>query len=70
MGVGLTSCTIPAVGKPNFHIEDGMMEVGIGHHGEPGIRVEPLQSAAQIAQTMVDIVVDDVPLSMVMMWRF
>lgn len=60
VGVGLTSCTIPAVGKPNFHIEDGMMEVGIGHHGEPGIRVEPLQSAAQIAQTMVDIVVDDV----------
>lgn len=61
VGVGLTSCTIPAVGKPNFHIEDGMMEVGIGHHGEPGIRVEPLQSAAQIAKTMVDLVVGDVP---------
>ncbi|PHI29127.1 dihydroxyacetone kinase subunit DhaK [Budvicia aquatica] len=61
VGVGLTSCTIPAVGKPNFHIEDGMMEVGIGHHGEPGIRVEPLQSAKQIAKTMVDLVVEDVP---------
>ncbi|WP_145572461.1 dihydroxyacetone kinase subunit DhaK [Yersinia mollaretii] len=61
VGVGLTSCTIPAVGKPNFHIEDGMMEVGIGHHGEPGIRVEPLQTADQIAKTMVDIVVGDVP---------
>lgn len=37
IGVGLSSCTIPAVGKPNFHIEPGTMEIGIGHHGEPGI---------------------------------
>lgn len=39
IGVGLSSCTIPAVGHPNFHIEDGTMEIGIGHHGEPGIEV-------------------------------
>ena len=36
IGVGLSACTIPAVGRPNFTIEDGKMEVGIGHHGEPG----------------------------------
>ncbi len=36
IGIGLTPCTIPAVGKPNFSIKDGEMEVGIGHHGEPG----------------------------------
>lgn len=61
IGVGLTSCTIPAVGKPNFHIEDGTMEIGIGHHGEPGIRVAPLESAADMAKTMLDLVVADVP---------
>ena len=36
VGVGLTPCTIPAVGKPNFTIEPGKMEMGIGHHREPG----------------------------------
>ena len=40
IGVGLTSCTIPAAGKPNFFIEPGKMEVGIGHHGEPGVMIE------------------------------
>ena len=36
IGVGLGPCTLPAVGHPNFTIEAGKMEVGIGHHGEPG----------------------------------
>ena len=48
--VGLSPCAIPAVGHPNFQIEDGTMEVGIGHHGEPGIKVEPLKSADEIAE--------------------
>jgi len=61
IGVGLTPCTIPAVGHPNFRIEPGTMEVGIGHHGEPGIRVSELQSADEIAQLMVDAVVPDLP---------
>lgn len=59
IGVGLTSCTIPAVGHPNFHIEDGMMELGIGHHGEPGIEIMPIQSAAQMAQTMLTPILAD-----------
>ncbi len=42
IGVGLGPCTLPAVGHPNFEIAPGTMEVGIGHHGEPGVRVEPL----------------------------
>ena len=42
VGIGLSACTIPAVGKPNFTIKDGEMEVGIGHHGEPGIAVMPI----------------------------
>jgi dihydroxyacetone kinase-like protein len=61
VGIGLTSCTIPANGKPNFHIEEGTMEVGIGHHGEPGVQVEPLSSAKEIAARAVDIVVPDLP---------
>ena len=59
VGVGLTPCTLPAVGHPNFEIKDGTMEVGIGHHGEPGIAVEPLGTAKEIAQKMVDVVVPD-----------
>lgn len=61
VGVGLTPCTLPAVGHPNFEIKDGTMEVGIGHHGEPGIAVEPLGTAKEIAQKMVDVVVPDYP---------
>jgi dihydroxyacetone kinase-like protein len=59
IGVGLGPCTLPAVGHPNFLIEPGTMEVGIGHHGEPGVRVEPLKPAADIARDMVKIVLDD-----------
>ncbi|HEI8866625.1 dihydroxyacetone kinase subunit DhaK [Serratia sp. AKBS12] len=63
IGVGLSSCTIPAVGKPNFHIDDGKMEIGIGHHGEPGIEVSAIQSAAEMATTMLDFVLGDMPLT-------
>lgn len=59
VGIGLGPCTLPAVGHPNFQIEPGTMEVGIGHHGEPGVRVEPLKTAAEIADAMCQIVLDD-----------
>lgn len=61
VGIGLTPCTIPAVGKPNFTIEAGKMEVGIGHHGEPGISVEDLTSAREMARTCCGIVLPDLP---------
>ncbi|MBO4268774.1 MAG: dihydroxyacetone kinase subunit DhaK [Bacteroidaceae bacterium] len=61
MGVGLSPCTIPEVGHPNFTIEPGMMEVGIGHHGEPGIEVAPLETAAQIAGRMCNVILPDLP---------
>lgn len=61
VGIGLTPCTLPAVGHPNFEIKDGTMEVGIGHHGEPGIEVCPLESAASVARRMTKIVCDDLP---------
>jgi len=59
IGVGLGPCTLPAVGHPNFRIEPGTMEVGIGHHGEPGVRVEPLKTAQEVARDMVKVVLDD-----------
>jgi dihydroxyacetone kinase-like protein len=61
VGIGLTPCTIPAVGKPNFEIAPGMMEVGIGHHGEPGVSVETLVPAEAMARKMTDIVLPDLP---------
>ncbi|MCB6202158.1 dihydroxyacetone kinase subunit DhaK [Extibacter muris] len=61
VGIGLTPCTLPAVGHPNFEIREGTMEVGIGHHGEPGIEVCKLESAAGMARRMADIVLGDNP---------
>ncbi len=59
IGIGLTPCTLPAVGHPNFHIPDGMMEVGIGHHGEPGTEVVELESANGMAKRMVQAILND-----------
>lgn len=61
VGIGLSPCTLPAVGHPNFEIKPGTMEIGIGHHGEPGIEVGPLGTAKEIAQKMVDIILPDYP---------
>lgn len=57
--VGLEPCAIPAVGHPNFQIDDGNMEFGIGHHGEPGINVQKLKPAKDIARDMAEAVVAD-----------
>lgn len=57
--VGLSPCAIPAVGHSNFEIEDGKMEFGIGHHGEPGINVQDLKPAKDIARQMAKAVIDD-----------
>jgi dihydroxyacetone kinase-like protein len=61
IGVGLSGCTIPEVGHPNFSVDPGKMEVGIGHHGEPGIEVADLGTAAEVARRMVDVVIPDLP---------
>jgi dihydroxyacetone kinase-like protein len=61
IGVGLSGCTIPEVGHPNFTVDPGKMEVGIGHHGEPGIEVAGLETAARVAERMVDVALPDLP---------
>ena len=59
MGVALTSCTVPAAGKPTFDLPEDEMEVGVGIHGEPGRRRVPLASAAEIAKLLVDPILAD-----------
>jgi phosphoenolpyruvate---glycerone phosphotransferase subunit DhaK len=59
MGVALTSCTVPAAGKPTFDLPDDQMEVGVGIHGEPGRERRPLATAAEIARMLVDPIVAD-----------
>jgi dihydroxyacetone kinase-like protein len=61
MGVGLSPCAIPEVGHPNFTIADGKMEIGIGHHGEPGIEVVDLEPAAKVAERMCNVILPDLP---------
>jgi phosphoenolpyruvate---glycerone phosphotransferase subunit DhaK len=53
IGVALTSCTVPAAGKPTFDIAEDEMEIGVGIHGEPGRRRVKLRPAAEIAAEMV-----------------
>jgi dihydroxyacetone kinase-like protein len=61
MGMALTSCTVPSAGKPTFDLGDDEMEIGIGIHGEPGRTRMKLRSAAEIAQLLVNPILDDLP---------
>ena len=61
MGMALTSCTVPAAGKPTFELGDDEMEIGIGIHGEPGRERMKLKSASEIVAMMATAVVDDLP---------
>jgi dihydroxyacetone kinase-like protein len=59
MGVALTSCTVPAAGKPTFDIGDDEMEMGVGIHGEPGRRRVKLMPARALAEEMVTAIMSD-----------
>jgi dihydroxyacetone kinase-like protein len=61
MGVALSSCIPPAKGAPLFELADGEIEVGIGIHGEPGRRREPLGTASDVVSMLVEAVVSDLP---------
>jgi dihydroxyacetone kinase-like protein len=61
MGVALTSCTVPANGKPTFELGDTEIELGVGIHGEPGRRRIPLVPAAEIAALLLEPILDDLP---------
>jgi|SRR3981081_1965020 dihydroxyacetone kinase-like protein len=59
IGIALTSCTVPAAGKPTFDIAEDEMEIGVGIHGEPGRRRVKLRPAAEIAAEMVNAITAD-----------
>ena len=63
MGVALSPCTVPQAGKPTFTIADDEMEIGMGIHGEPGVRRGKLAPADEIADAMLDPILADLALA-------
>jgi dihydroxyacetone kinase-like protein len=59
MGMALTSCTVPAAGKPTFDLPDDEMEIGVGIHGEPGRRRVPVAPAREIADMLLEPILGD-----------
>jgi dihydroxyacetone kinase-like protein len=61
MGVAISPCTIPAAGVPTFELPAGQMEIGMGIHGEPGVRRGPLETADEIAHELTAAILADLP---------
>jgi len=61
VGVAFAGCTIPGQEEPLFTVPPGMMEVGLGIHGEPGVRTEPQRPAREIARLLVETILADAP---------
>jgi len=61
MGVALTPCIIPEIGKANFSIDDGNMEIGMGIHGEPGIEKGPIKQVDDVVESMLSKILEDLP---------
>ena len=59
MGVGLSPCSLPQTRRPNFSLGEEEMEIGLGIHGEPGVRRGPLESADAVTDTLVDAILAD-----------
>lgn len=62
MGVALSPCIVPKVGKPTFTIAEDEIEIGMGIHGEAGISVEKMLTADQVAERILDTIEADMPL--------
>jgi dihydroxyacetone kinase-like protein len=63
VGVALTPCIVPAAGRPTFTLGEDEMEIGMGIHGEPGVRRGPLRTADEIAEEMLQMLLTDRPLA-------
>jgi dihydroxyacetone kinase len=61
MGVALSACTVPAAGRPTFDVPEGEMEIGMGIHGEPGVRRGPLEPVDRIVDQILDRILADLP---------
>lgn len=63
MGVALSPCIVPEVGKPTFSINENEIEIGMGIHGEPGIEVKKMMTANEIASTIFKKIITEIPLN-------
>ncbi|MFL0250037.1 dihydroxyacetone kinase subunit DhaK [Clostridium neuense] len=63
MGIALGSCTVPASGKPNFTLKEDEIEIGIGIHGEPGIRREKIGTADEMVSKLMKKILDDIKIN-------
>lgn len=61
MGMALTSCTVPHVGKPTFDLPEDEMEIGIGIHGEPGRTRMKVKPADEIVEMLMEPIISDIP---------
>ena len=59
MGVALSPCIVPLAGKPTFTLSDDEMEIGMGIHGEPGMKREKIQNANNITERMTNTILED-----------
>ncbi len=63
MGVALSACSLPQTGKLNFEIGDDEMEIGMGLHGEPGVRRAHIESADEVATDLVETILADLTIA-------
>lgn len=63
MGVGLSPCSLPQTGEPSFELGDNEMEIGLGHHGEPGLRKVPLDTADNVADELLNTILEDIEIN-------
>lgn len=63
MGMALTPCIVPEAGKPSFTLEEDEMEIGLGIHGEPGVRKEAIKPADEIVAELLGRVLEDQPIA-------
>ena len=61
MGMALTSCTVPHVGKPTFELPEDQMEIGIGIHGEPGRTRMGIKPADEVVEMLMEPILNDIP---------
>lgn len=59
MGMSMSSCIIPGVGKPGFVIDENEMEIGMGIHGEPGVERTAIKTSSEIASILVSKILED-----------
>ncbi|NRT27996.1 dihydroxyacetone kinase-like protein [Clostridium beijerinckii] len=63
MGMAISSCIVPAAGKPNFTLGENEMEIGMGIHGEPGTHREEIKTADEITEHLMSKILEDIKLS-------